>query len=78
MDTETKQEFENLARMMQNGFLDLKEDIQALDSKVSRIDMRTANQADSLYVDMRQLDKRVEKVETKLGIVPSTPKPATL
>ena len=81
MDKDIKNEFENLARIVQGGFLELKEeissvrselkeDIAILDVKVSRIDQRTENQVDSLYGDMHALKDRVKVVEEKIGIVP--------
>jgi chromosome segregation ATPase len=74
MDKETKEEFENLARMVQNGFLELKgeitsvrtelkEDISVLDTKVTELDVKVSE----LDVKVSELDVKVSELDVKVS-----------
>lgn len=70
MDKETKEEFgkiarefENLARITQGGFLELKEEITVLDTKVSELDMKVSK----LDTKVSELDMKVSKLDTKVS-----------
>lgn len=58
MDKETKEEFENLARMVQGGFLEL-------GGKIDKLEMRTG----SLEGRMESMEGRMESIEGKVDML---------
>ena len=50
----------------------LDQKMELLDEKVTRIDLRTAHQVDANYERAGLLEKRVDRIETHVGLAPAT------
>lgn len=62
MDKEIKDEFENLARMVQNGFLELGGKIDQLEVKTGALETRM----ESMETRMESVETRMESMETRM------------
>jgi chromosome segregation ATPase len=72
MDKETKEEFENLARMVQNGFLELGGKIDKLEVRTGSLEGRMESmegRMESMEGRMESMEGHVESIEGKVDIL---------
>ena len=77
MERETKKEFNNLGRMIQKGFDHVDKKFEGVDKKISSLQTEMNFRFDEVdgklnnvayRFELQDLEKRVEKVELKLGL----------
>ncbi len=69
MDKETKEEFENLARMVQDGFLELKGEITSVRTELKTDINALDGRMGSIEGRMGSMEGRIESIEGKVDVL---------